>query len=218
MSHISPPGASLEDHHEICLRSEQELWEGLRKGNQDCFKQIYLTHYDSLYHYALKIADDETIARGAIQDIYSTLWYTRDRLSPVYSLKAYLITCLRREVLKKLKRKREKQTVALEFIKRSPEINFSHEEILIERKEELLRRDLITKALNNLSKRQKEVIYLKYYEQLSYQEISRVMGVRYQSVLNNLQKAFKVLRNDAVLKKVISSDLYIWLVAYTLCC
>ena len=51
-------------------------------------------------------------------------------------------------------------------------------------------------CLNKLPKRQKEVVYLKYYSGLKTKEISETMKINYQSVVNALHKALKNLKKD----------------------
>ena len=57
----------------------------------------------------------------------------------------------------------------------------------------------IVELLNELPQRQKEVIYLHYFENMDYTQIAEVMGIRYQSVLNLTQKALQKLRSANLL-------------------
>ena len=52
----------------------------------------------------------------------------------------------------------------------------------------------ITQALNQLSKRQKEAIYLKFYTEMDYQQIAEIMQLNYQSVRNLVHASLKKLR------------------------
>jgi RNA polymerase sigma-70 factor (ECF subfamily) len=49
-------------------------------------------------------------------------------------------------------------------------------------------------ALERLSSRQKEIIYLKYYQNLSYEEVSEIMNINYQVARNLLYQAIKSLK------------------------
>ena len=73
---------------------------------------------------------------------------------------------------------------------------FSSEELKIKQEFTAIRLALLTKLLNALSLREKEVVYLKYYSGLKTTEIAEVMEISYQSVLNTLQKAFVKLRKN----------------------
>ncbi len=81
-----------------------------------------------------------------------------------------------------------------EYVDSLSRFEFSVEEIAIEQEFMAIQTKMVAKILNNLSKREREVIYLKYYSGLRTKEISEVMDISYQSVLNTLQKAFVKLR------------------------
>jgi RNA polymerase sigma factor (sigma-70 family) len=70
-----------------------------------------------------------------------------------------------------------------------------------------VRKDFMLLQLNNLSRRQREVIYLRYYDDLTYEEISQVMGLNYQSVMNHLHKALKALRSNQSLRRLVEVTL-----------
>lgn len=185
-------------------QSDCELWENFKSGCESAFKSIYFLHYYALYHYALNISKDETVSLDAIQDLFSDLWGSRKRLGHVLSIKAYLLSSLRRRVLQKLKRKRRKQVLALEFFTFDPDIEFSPEILMIQRENDLFRQAAVREALNELSKRQKEVVYLRFFLDISYKEVAQVMGINYQSVLNHHQTAIQKLRNNEALLRAAS--------------
>jgi RNA polymerase sigma-70 factor (ECF subfamily) len=49
-------------------------------------------------------------------------------------------------------------------------------------------------AIDQLSNRQKEIIYLKFYQNLSYEEVSEIMNINYQVARNLLHQAIKAMR------------------------
>jgi RNA polymerase sigma-70 factor (ECF subfamily) len=52
----------------------------------------------------------------------------------------------------------------------------------------------LAKAIDKLTKRQKEIIFLKFYSGLSYEEISEVTSIKNQSIRNITSNALKKLR------------------------
>ena len=56
--------------------------------------------------------------------------------------------------------------------------------------------DLLQGAINKLPDRQKEAVYLRYYNNLSGQEIAEIMNINHQSVRSTLAKALNNLRDD----------------------
>jgi RNA polymerase sigma-70 factor (ECF subfamily) len=66
---------------------------------------------------------------------------------------------------------------------------------LIHQQESDEKKQRVIKALEGLSHRQKEIIYLKYYQNLSYEEVSEIMNINYQVARNLLYQAIKSLKN-----------------------
>ena len=178
---------------------DANLWSAFKMDDEDAFKTIYFSHYDGLFQYAMKICNDDTLCADAIQDLFSELWISRKKLGDVISIRAYLFSSVRRRVMIKLKANRQKQVIALEMVTRSPDIEFSTEMIRIREESLSLKRLVIKDVLNDLPKRQKEVIYLRFYQELSYTEIAEVMNMKYQSVQNLFGRALTKLRENPVL-------------------
>lgn len=76
---------------------------------------------------------------------------------------------------------------------------YSQEDFLVEIETNEERKDRLLTAINRLPSRQKEAIYLRYYEKLNLEEISQIQGIAYQSVLNNLQRALHTLRSNPLI-------------------
>jgi RNA polymerase sigma-70 factor (ECF subfamily) len=49
-------------------------------------------------------------------------------------------------------------------------------------------------AIEELSSRQKEIIYLKFHQNLGYEEVSEIMNINYQAARNLVYQAIKVLK------------------------
>ena len=58
----------------------------------------------------------------------------------------------------------------------------------------------ITEALNNLSSRQREAIYLRYFEELDFDTIAIIMDMNVQSVRNTLHRGLQAMRNLMLLQ------------------
>ncbi|MDN5213304.1 sigma-70 family RNA polymerase sigma factor [Fulvivirgaceae bacterium BMA12] len=179
--------------------NQRVLWKKFKKGNRQAFEAIYHEYYASLYFYALKMTANRSLAQECVQDLFVTLWKTRKGLADISSIKPYLFKSLNRLVARS----------APSFYggpfstKPKIDIAFSPEDLLIEQQDDLHKRETLTTVLNSLPARQKEVIYLKYYEELSYAEIAETLHINYQSVINLMYKAFKRLRLKTALKRLI---------------
>jgi RNA polymerase sigma factor (sigma-70 family) len=94
---------------------------------------------------------------------------------------------------KTVQQRREKMN--REYANEEFEIHANYEKWVEILELEQLQKSLIRDAIKELSPRQREVIYLKYYEGLSTEELSKVMELRTQSIYNLLVNAIKGLRS-----------------------
>ena len=166
------------------------LWESFREGDREAFATLFRTHYEQLFRYGTKFTTNAGILEDCIQELFIELWQAKTR-TQVVSVRAYLLKSLKYKLLKAYRKNRE--TVPLSEDEGSFE--WSHESMLIAGEEDLEKKQRITNALAGLTSRQKEIIYLKYYQNLSYEEVSEIMNINYQVARNLLYQAIKSLRN-----------------------
>ncbi len=60
--------------------------------------------------------------------------------------------------------------------------------------EDLLQKNKLTKSLKMLSDRQREAIYLKFIQELTYDELCEVLEINYQSAKNLISRTLIKLR------------------------
>src|ERR1700733_6751036 len=142
----------------------EELWIRALEGDADAFRDIHRVLFKGLYNYALKLLQDGDLANDAVQDLFVKIWVRRQGIGPVQKVKAYFFTALRRQVLNQLRNLhlRELQIGGLP----RPDIDFSPEEIVVRNEEYERLQSKIAALLNELPQRQKEVIYLRYFEEM----------------------------------------------------
>ena len=167
------------------------LWDAFRKGDKEAFAGLFRQHYESLFRFGSKFTHDQELLEDAIQELFLELWQAKNK-PPVSSVKAYLLKSLKYKLLKAF-RKRGK---VLPLADDGGDLPFelSHETLLIEQQENVEKKQMVVGALEKLSNRQKEIIYLKYYQDLSYEEVSEIMSINYQVARNLLYQAIKSLK------------------------
>lgn len=176
--------------------SHSSLWGRLLEGDRHAFAEIYKTHVDHLYHYGMHFCRDHERVNDNIQDLFQDLWLTREHLSPqVQHIRYYLISSLRRRLLRSLQKDRRWQYrdswEGFEFEFTTPQENkLIQEETAAEQKK------LLQAALGNLTRRQREAIYLRFYQNLSYNEVAGIMSMQVDSVYNTISKAIAILKKN----------------------
>jgi RNA polymerase sigma factor (sigma-70 family) len=187
----------------------EELWSRSLEGDTTAFRDIHRVLFEGLYNYALKLLQDSELAGDAVQDLFVKIWVRRGQIGVIQKVKPYFFTALRRQVLNQLRNLhlRELQISGLP----RPDIEFSPEEIVVRNEEYENLQHKIAALLNELPRRQKEVIYLRFFEDMDNTQIAEVMGIHYQSVLNLTQKALQKLRSADLLALFLSlAALYRW--------
>jgi RNA polymerase sigma factor (sigma-70 family) len=74
------------------------------------------------------------------------------------------------------------------------DFEFSIEEKLIESEQTKVKAQKIRQVVNDLPQRQKEIIYLKFFQDLGRDEIAEILHLNPQTVSNHLQTAIKSMR------------------------
>ncbi|KYP14766.1 sigma-70 family RNA polymerase sigma factor [Flavihumibacter sp. CACIAM 22H1] len=179
--------------------SDTVLWDAYKNGDRDAFSELFRKYYSPLFLYGNKIVQDTTILEDCIQELFFELWKSRNQVV-VVSVKAYLFKSLKYKIYRALnQRKIHPETLLKE------EMNFelSHDTLLIHKEEEQERAKQVIKAFDQLSNRQKEVIYLKYYLGLSYEEVSEIMEINYQVARNLLYLAIRSMKKMISMVKLL---------------
>ena len=176
-----------------------KLWESFRKGDRDAFAALFRSHYETLYRFGSQFTGDSELLEDTIQELFIELWQAKST-TPILSVKAYLLKALKYKLLKAFR----KAGRLLPLYDSDVNFEFSPESLLIAEQESAEKRRKVLEALQRLSHRQREIIYLKYYQNLSYEEVSEIMNINYQVCRNLMSQAIKTLRKILVIITVFA--------------
>ncbi len=172
--------------------SDAEVWSDFKRGSQEAFSYLYRTHYRKLYNYGYSIIADKELLKDALQELFLELWRDREKLGQAQSIQVYLLVSFRRKVFGKIRSIRKKRLEGED----PPGAEDSYETSVIARQEEEAQGKRLSQELNCLPKRQKEAIYLRFYQELTYQQITEIMNLQYQTVRDLICKGLKTLRQN----------------------
>lgn len=182
--------------------TDQELWDQLRGGDKSALERIYRTHIEHLSGYALRFTENRPLMEDCIQDLFVDLWQKRQRVKSTDQIRPYLLVALRRRIVRALQQQYRRQDE-----RPAEEVAFTAElaidELLIteEISEEQSRQ--LQEAFTELSTRQREALYLRYYQGLSYDDIAEIMGLSNQSARNLASSGLKRLRVHMTLNELL---------------
>ncbi|NCP85572.1 MAG: sigma-70 family RNA polymerase sigma factor, partial [Bacteroidetes bacterium] len=173
--------------------SDSELWELFREGNLIAFELIYKDYFDKLYNYGLQFIKDETLVEDVIQDLFIDLKRRCNHLSQTDTILPYLYSAFRRKMIRA--RDKANKFQELEENSLSFQIDISIEDQLIDEEGKGQQKKSLANAMNQLSEKHREIIFLYYYENMSYEEIKEIQGFdNVKSARNLLYKAVQSLR------------------------
>jgi RNA polymerase sigma factor (sigma-70 family) len=176
--------------------SDQELWSRLIDGDEGALAFIYNTWFTSLYKYGMKIQADSGLVKDCIHDLFTALWHSRQQLSITDSIKFYLFASLKRNIVKNTRAEGISRLFRHEPGTQEAQIP-SYEERLISQQASDERNRKLARVIDQLPKRQKEILYLRYYEGLSTQETADIMSLSVNSTYVLLSKALNYLKNHS---------------------
>ncbi len=173
---------------------EAKLWEDFKEGDDYAFSLIYSKYSQKLYSYGLKFTSNSTLIEDSIQELFSGLARTRKKLGPTDNIQFYLIKSFKRGLFRQMNKERrydlDKDEQQYVF-----EITYSVEQDIILEESASQKMQLLKKAIDTLTSRQKEAIYLRFTEELDYEMISEIMDMSVESCRNLLYRTIKSLRD-----------------------
>jgi RNA polymerase sigma factor (sigma-70 family) len=169
------------------------LWQGLKKGDMNSFNKLFRKFYSELYYYGIKVNPDPEFVKEAIQEVFVRIWETRDRLGEAGNVKSYLIVSLRRMILTAKSKKAKK--LQIEFTE-TDDYSFLYEVNEFEKHQDLSAelQTILLDSINSLTLRQRELVQLFFYHELSYSEIADVMKMSIQASRNLMYRTLTHLR------------------------
>lgn len=176
------------------LNNESLLWEEFLKGNQIALSKIYLNNVNALYDFGCKFTVDRNLVKDCIQDIFITLIKTRTKLSDTRHVKGYLLKSLKRKIIRESVKKHKFEEIVESGDYRF-EINFESLSD-IENEDDIYMRKAfaVRTAIESLTSRQKEALYLRFNLGLSHNEIADVLHLSSQSSRALVSRAIQKIR------------------------
>ena len=151
----------------------------------EVFKDKISSLSSGLYRIAYRFLEDEFEAKDAVQDLLIKLWNQREQLDGISNLQAYSFTLIKNLCIDRIRR-RNKQVNGIipEHIDDPPEASiYSREK---------LRKTLM--LMEQLPPKQREILRLKVFEDLDYEEIAERLGLSQINARVQLSLARKTLK------------------------
>lgn len=173
------------------------LWESFLSGDDRSFSAIYEFNINPLLSYGYKLCADREIVRDCIQEIFIDLFLKRKNIKiDIRNLKAYLYIALRNNILKKIKQTKRIELVAIKENHQELDFNveYSCQDQMINEEISNERKQILDEATKKLPSKQKEIIFLRFEEELNYNEIAEIMNISVESARKLMYRALTTLK------------------------
>ncbi|MCG6187282.1 RNA polymerase sigma factor [Maribellus maritimus] len=179
------------------VKSVDFLWYLFLNGDDKVFSAIYHQYIERLLSYGYKLCQDRDLVHDSIQEMFLDLFLKRKKTGKkIGNLKAYLFVAFRNGLIKKIKKQNKYKSIELveDAENKYFDSNYDIQNELIDFDISNELKEKLSVAVNNLSPKQKEIIYLKFEEGLEYTEISAIMKISVESSRKLLYRALLALR------------------------
>lgn len=195
------------------LLPDASLWNEFLAGSKQAFERLFLAYYDELYRYGVRLIGDEEVVKDCIQNLFQRLWQRRKGLGAVAEIRPYLFAALRHHITDEVRAQKRRSALQTGYLGEAP-VQPSPEEFLITQQLTSEQQTQLLAALQQLSNRHREALYLKFFDGFAYDRIAAIMDLNQQSVRNLVHQAIKRLRQvlpyPLLLLAGLLSDFFSW--------
>ena len=166
-------------------------WRQFVSGDENSYCWIYTKYVRKLLQYGLCFTSDIELVKDCIQDVFIYLYSNRTKLKSCDNIKYYLLAAFKNNLIKAI----NKEAVLSNLSEDIPfKIELTVEEQFIQNEQYVTESKKVENLLSLLTSRQKEIIYYRFIQGMSMEEICGLMDLNYQSAQNLIQRSLKKMK------------------------
>lgn len=183
LANTTPTADATQVADAIKLADATQLVDGLRRGDEHATRFFVETYYDPLLRYLFRLVQDHQGAEDVCQELFIRAIQRIDQVRDPKGFKTWLY--------------RIATNLAHDYLrcrKDTPVPEVLPESVSTDDVEQLRERLYVAQTLGILSSEHREVLLLRFYEDMSLQEISEVLEIPLGTVKSRLHHALRQLR------------------------
>ena len=172
------------------LNDERALVLRLIGGDEDAFCELYAAYKNRLIYFAMRFLKSREYAEDVFQDAFTVVWQSRRFIDPDASFSSYLYTIIRNRLLNQLRDAANEEKLKESIL--SQALDYTDDT-----KREVMLNDLkfiISRALEQLTPRQRKIFEMSREAQLSHKEIAGELGISVNTVQEHITSSLKIIR------------------------
>jgi RNA polymerase sigma-70 factor (ECF subfamily) len=170
-------------------------------GDQSAFADLVTRYQSAVYNMAYRMLGDPTEAEDAAQEVFVRAWNQLRTFQIDRRFSTWLLSIASHHCIDMLRRR--KPTAPLDGVALFVPSDTPEPDELALRGEQ---RDMVQRMLNILPDKYRTVTVLRYYNDLSYDEIARMTGLTESAVKTQLHRARRMLAEQLVSAGVVNGD------------
>ena len=176
-----------------------EKWQS---GDMSAFEALFQHYRGLVFKTAYLMSGNKEEAEDILQEVFVSVWKSRHTFDPT---KGKLTTWLYRITINQSSKHRKKQPVLISLDEARSDGFHLAETKSSELPEEFVmtksKYEKLTNALNSLDSKHRPVLVLRYFDDLSYDEIAQVLGIPLGTVKSRINQAISTLRAQLRIQK-----------------
>jgi RNA polymerase sigma factor (sigma-70 family) len=174
------------------LKLAKDLWLLITNDDKVAYAEVYRFLYRRFYNYGRKFTADNLLIEDAAQETLINMWDKRHDFAFINYPETYFYTAFRYLLFNKIKQQHK-----LVFNQQNDEEpEFTTEQSLVENERNEDIKIQLQQSINKLTPRQREAIFLRFYEELSYEEVAQVMKITVKASYKIMAKALSELKEN----------------------
>jgi len=174
----------------IAQSTDSELVVRIKNGDEVAFELVFYKYKGKLYDFIRRSLSDEVDPEGIVQEIFVKIWVNRIELDPLQSFNSYIYTIARNEIYGHLRKQLTRKKYQEEMLHQlTDSANTTNRQIEYQELETIL-----TKLINEMPEKRREIFRESRMEGLSYREISEKLHISENTVDTQIRKALGFLK------------------------
>ena len=161
-----------------------ELFEEFKNGNKEVLEEIYNKYQKVIYGIAFSILKNKDDSEDIVQSVFIKIHTLDNSKLPKDNVASWLYTLTKNEALQFLRK--QKNNIDLDSIY---DLADNNNEI-----DKLINKETYNKLISKLSPKEKEIVSLKIISNLSFEEISQLLGEKTATIKWRYYKSIYALR------------------------
>ncbi len=169
-------------------KSDNELMEEFASCSLDAFKQVYYRYKIKIFNFVLRnYLQDNDLTEEVLQKTFITVYEYKYRYKKSYIFSTWIYTIAKNLALNEIKRNKR-------FIPYEQNENYRNDTIYENDKEEILK--LVKSIISKMKPDYREVITLRYFDELSFEEISLITQKNGNTVRSLARRSLLLIKEE----------------------